>query len=386
MTLAECCFESGGIGRRRVDSAAASDGGVDRLAATLFGESASRVDRQRRARSARRGARRRHARPACRPRTSAGPAARRSASRSTVKSAIDVRASPRPRRDGARALANWLEIDGVAGSPEAETVTDDMDKFKEECGIFGIYGHSEAANLTYLGLYALQHRGQESVGIATSDGVRLQIHKAMGYVADSFDEADHRAAGRHERRRPRALLDGRRERPEERAADPHRLRARRDRDLPQRQSRQRAGAARRARPAGLDLPDDERHRGAAASLRAVEAPHAGAGADRGDLAGAGRVLARAADEGPADCGSRSARLPAADDRPPRRRLHRLLRDVRARPDRRRVDARHRAGRGVHRRAGGREVGSRRFRRRRRRTASSSTCTSRGRTRTCSARA
>jgi len=64
-----------------------------------------------------------------------------------------------------------------------------MDKFREECGIFGIYGHTEAANLTYLGLYALQHRGQESVGIATSDGARLQIHKAMGYVADSFDEA-----------------------------------------------------------------------------------------------------------------------------------------------------------------------------------------------------
>jgi amidophosphoribosyltransferase len=64
-----------------------------------------------------------------------------------------------------------------------------MDKFKEECGVFGIFGHTEAANMTYLGLYALQHRGQESVGIATSDGSRLQIHKAMGYVADSFDEA-----------------------------------------------------------------------------------------------------------------------------------------------------------------------------------------------------
>jgi amidophosphoribosyltransferase len=63
-----------------------------------------------------------------------------------------------------------------------------MDKFREECGIFGIYGHSEAANLAYLGLYALQHRGQESCGIATSDGARLQIHKSMGYVADSFDE------------------------------------------------------------------------------------------------------------------------------------------------------------------------------------------------------
>jgi amidophosphoribosyltransferase len=63
-----------------------------------------------------------------------------------------------------------------------------MDKLKEECGVFGIYGHSEAANLTYLGLYALQHRGQESVGIASSDGARLNLHKAMGYVADAFDQ------------------------------------------------------------------------------------------------------------------------------------------------------------------------------------------------------
>src|SRR5262245_10301057 len=63
-----------------------------------------------------------------------------------------------------------------------------MDKFREECGLFGIYRHPEAANLTYLGLYALQHRGQESVGIASSNGARLQVHKAMGYVADSFDE------------------------------------------------------------------------------------------------------------------------------------------------------------------------------------------------------
>jgi amidophosphoribosyltransferase len=64
-----------------------------------------------------------------------------------------------------------------------------MDKLREECGVFGIYGHTEATNLTYLGLYALQHRGQESVGIASSDGTRLQVHKAMGYVADNFNEA-----------------------------------------------------------------------------------------------------------------------------------------------------------------------------------------------------
>jgi len=45
-----------------------------------------------------------------------------------------------------------------------------MDKLHEECGVFAIHGHPEAANLTYLGLYALQHRGQESAGIASSDG------------------------------------------------------------------------------------------------------------------------------------------------------------------------------------------------------------------------
>jgi amidophosphoribosyltransferase len=63
-----------------------------------------------------------------------------------------------------------------------------MDKFREECGIFGIYNHTEAANLTYLGLYALQHRGQESAGIAASDGERIAMHKTMGYVADGFSE------------------------------------------------------------------------------------------------------------------------------------------------------------------------------------------------------
>jgi amidophosphoribosyltransferase len=63
-----------------------------------------------------------------------------------------------------------------------------LDKFKDECGIFGIYGHPEAANLTYLGLYALQHRGQESAGIVAADGERLRVSRAMGQVADAFDE------------------------------------------------------------------------------------------------------------------------------------------------------------------------------------------------------
>ncbi len=66
--------------------------------------------------------------------------------------------------------------------------SDDEDKLKEECGVFGIFGHPEAANLTYLGLYALQHRGQESAGIAASDGVHVRLSKGMGHVADAFSE------------------------------------------------------------------------------------------------------------------------------------------------------------------------------------------------------
>ena len=62
-----------------------------------------------------------------------------------------------------------------------------FDKLKEECGVFGIFGHPEASNMTYLGLYALQHRGQESAGIAASDGEHVRISRAMGYVADVFD-------------------------------------------------------------------------------------------------------------------------------------------------------------------------------------------------------
>jgi amidophosphoribosyltransferase len=62
------------------------------------------------------------------------------------------------------------------------------DKFKDECGVFGIFGHPEAANLTYLGLRALQHRGQESAGIATADGEKVRLSRAMGHVSDAFDE------------------------------------------------------------------------------------------------------------------------------------------------------------------------------------------------------
>jgi len=62
------------------------------------------------------------------------------------------------------------------------------DKFHEECAVMGIYGHPEASNMVYLGLYALQHRGQESCGIVSSDGKGLISHRQMGLVADAFKE------------------------------------------------------------------------------------------------------------------------------------------------------------------------------------------------------
>src|SRR6476661_641051 len=63
-----------------------------------------------------------------------------------------------------------------------------LDKFREECGVVGVYAHPEAETLAYLGLHALQHRGQESAGIVTSNGLTLNMHKSMGLVADIFTE------------------------------------------------------------------------------------------------------------------------------------------------------------------------------------------------------
>ncbi len=86
-------------------------------------------------------------------------------------------------------------------SAEATAIELDDDKFHDECGLFGIWNHAEAANVTYLGLYALQHRGQESAGIASTDGDHFQVEKAMGWVADVFSRdrlkrlPGHRAIG-----------------------------------------------------------------------------------------------------------------------------------------------------------------------------------------------
>ena len=64
------------------------------------------------------------------------------------------------------------------------------DKFKDECGVFGIYSNKpmDVASMVYYGLYALQHRGQESAGIAVSDGETINIHKGMGLITEAFSK------------------------------------------------------------------------------------------------------------------------------------------------------------------------------------------------------
>jgi len=90
-------------------------------------------------------------------------------------------------------------------APEAESADlsalareHERDRFHDECGVFGVHGHPEASKITYLGLYALQHRGQESTGIVSVEGGEHRVHRAMGLVADTFNEQSlARLPGRH---------------------------------------------------------------------------------------------------------------------------------------------------------------------------------------------
>ncbi|MEO0393909.1 MAG: amidophosphoribosyltransferase, partial [Pseudomonadota bacterium] len=66
----------------------------------------------------------------------------------------------------------------------------DDDKLREECGVFGIFGHEDAAALTALGLHALQHRGQEGTGIVSCDGTEFYSHRALGHVGEHFSKAE----------------------------------------------------------------------------------------------------------------------------------------------------------------------------------------------------
>ncbi|WP_315079245.1 amidophosphoribosyltransferase [uncultured Clostridium sp.] len=76
---------------------------------------------------------------------------------------------------------------------EFELIMDpSLDKFKDECGVFGVYTNKplDVASMTYYGLYALQHRGQESAGIAVADGEKIEMHKGLGLITDAFKHED----------------------------------------------------------------------------------------------------------------------------------------------------------------------------------------------------
>ena len=63
-------------------------------------------------------------------------------------------------------------------------------KPRDECGVYGVYNHNKAANLTALGLHALQHRGQDSAGIVTSNNQKFFAHRGMGQVSDVFSNKE----------------------------------------------------------------------------------------------------------------------------------------------------------------------------------------------------
>src|SRR3954467_2524339 len=77
--------------------------------------------------------------------------------------------------------------DGLRNS--TQSVDLEEDRLHEECGVFGIYGHPDAAAITALGLHALQHRGQEAAGIVSFDGKRFHTERALGLVGDTFSDA-----------------------------------------------------------------------------------------------------------------------------------------------------------------------------------------------------
>ena len=156
VTLAECCFDAGGMGAEiAIDAADVSRDAAMNRAAALFGESASRVV------------------VSTNVETVAGVLARAAAAgvparvvgRTGGQPVADCRRrSPGDRSAGRRRRACVGGRDGAVFPAARGMKANMLDKFKDECGVFGIFGHPEAANMTYLGLYALQHRGQESGG------------------------------------------------------------------------------------------------------------------------------------------------------------------------------------------------------------------------------
>ena len=203
------------------------------------------------------------------------------------------------------------------------------------CGVFGIHAPDrDVARLAYFGLLALQHRGQESAGIAVSDEGRLTVLRDLGLVTQVFDEQKLRGLRGQTRDRPHALLDDRLDALVERAAARPPRAGADGRARPQRQPHEHGELRAELAERGVKLGSTSDTEVIAALIASDEAPLEEAVANT-MRAARGRVLGRRALGGDAARLPRPARLPPALPRPDRRRLGRRLGDLRARPRRRR---------------------------------------------------
>ncbi len=232
------------------------------------------------------------------------------------------------------------------------------DQMEEACGVFGIYAQDESINVAeaaYYGLFVLQHRGQESAGIAVADGKGIKHYRNLGLVPEVFDEEIlARADGAH-LHRPRALFDLRQQGCNQRAAAGGAVQDRHAGAGTQRQSGQRGCAPGADGGRRRDFPDVGGYRGHTETDRAGKQQ----GADRGrplhDGEGARQLRAGAAGQGQVHRHSRSVwhspALPGAG----RQQLCAGERELRARRGGRGVSPRRSAGRNRRDRRGRRSL-------------------------------
>ena len=202
----------------------------------------------------------------------------------------------RPGRRSRRLVAS-MTFEGRRPAAGMRARTGEVPRLAHVCGVFGVWAPGEdVAKLTYFGLYALQHRGQESAGIAVSNGRQILVYKDMGLVSQVFDETTLDSLKGHLADRPRALLDDRRQHLAERAADVPPDRRRLDRAGPQRQPDQHPRArADGRRPARTPTASSTLHARDVEALDQRHRPgHRAAGAPPGHLAGAARARGAAA--------------------------------------------------------------------------------------------
>ncbi len=239
-------------------------------------------------------------------------------------------------------------------SPGPDDDQTPFDKLREHCGVMAIYNHPDAARLTYWGLYALQHRGQESAGIAVSDGEqRHHRHQGHGPRLRDLHRSRPRPAPRPHRHRPHPLLHHRRLRPAQRPAHLRRLHQGPHRHRPQRQPRQPRHRQRPPRARRRHLLHHLRLRDHRPAHRPLALHHPRRLHRRRALPGRWRLLHRHDDPQPHLRRPRPARLPPPLHGPhPRRRrrprhLRLRLRNLRLRPAPRKVRARRRTRRTHH---------------------------------------